>query len=439
MTDYKIKYDISSKGFLPEKCHENLSKNYSYLQYFLNIMKNNNGEHFKDIVQNYRLSEEEKEQDISKIPIEEQRYIYSICSILAHKYVWVFENDYFNDEIPFSISLPWFESSKCLGINCILTHSAINMYNWRLINPLKEFSLDNIEIINLMNGSLNDYSIHEIKESESWFYLIMVAIEGSVGPMIDNIENIYKSIESEEPNKDDIMFNLIIIRDYLRTQSLLLSRLYEKCIPDIFYNQTRKYLWGSNKNKSGWNLQGIDSPALKFDGGSASQSSLIRLQDIFFEINHDNSTNDFLVRMRDYMPIKHREYLNWCDNRPSLKKFVLDNTDLHELFNDCIDLIIEFRKKHIKIVYDYVKIPETNNKFLLEIDRESYKGNKENKEKIEKDLIMGTGGTNLFSFLSNVIKNTKKNKIIYPTMMSNILCLLFYVSLFIILYVNNNI
>jgi indoleamine 2,3-dioxygenase len=293
-------------------------------------MGNMDNESFQDTVKTYNLSVIEQNQDINDVSLGEKKYIYSVCSILAHKYVWMFNEIEESVEIPYSISKPWYDSSEVLGLKCVLTHASVDLYNWRLKNPTLSFSLDNIESINLMKGNLPNYSLDDIKDSESWFYLIMVAIEGICGPMIENMEEIYTLLGEDESlkKKDDILINLIQIRDYLRTQSNIITQIYKKCVPDILYNQTRKYLWGSSKTSNGWNLQGIDAPPIKLEGGSASQSSLISLEDIFFSIKHNINTGEFLMRMRDYMPSKHRDYLEYCETRPKLRDYISDYIEL---------------------------------------------------------------------------------------------------------------
>ena len=76
--------------------------------------------------------------------------LYSVTSILAHLYVWGRKNPHKN--IPESISIPWYLSSTTLGIaECVLTHAALDMYNWRFLDKDKPFSIDNIEPQNYFN------------------------------------------------------------------------------------------------------------------------------------------------------------------------------------------------------------------------------------------------------------------------------------------------
>ena len=234
-------------------------------------MNTKNNEYYYNIINTHKLSEKQINQDINNISLPEQRYIYSTCSILVHKYVWMFDENKDTVEIPYCLAKPWHDSAEVLGIKCVLTHAAVDLYNWRLKNALKPFNLDNIESINLMKGSLENYSLQQIKETESMFYLIMVAIEGNCGGMVHNMERIYQLLEDnnvlENKKKDEIYDNLCKINEYLHIQYQTLIKLDNRCDPYIFYNNTRKYLWGSSKTPNGWYLQGFDNP-LKEDGGS---------------------------------------------------------------------------------------------------------------------------------------------------------------------------
>ena len=383
-------FDISSKGFLPDVCCEDFSKNYEYLQLFLNIMNTKSDEDYYYTVNTYILKEHQIEQDIKDVSLPEQKYIYSTCSILAHKYVWMFDEKQDTVEIPYCLAKPWYESAEVLGIKCVLTHAAVDLYNWRLKNITKPFDLNNIESINLMKGNLYNYSLQDIKETESMFYLIMVTIEGSCGSMVHNMEKIYQLLEdnniSEHKRKDEIFDNLQEINELLIIQYQTIMKLDNKCNPDIFYNHTRKYLWGSSKTKKGWYLQGINIPPLKEDGASAAQSSLISLEDIFFSVEHKEGTKEFLNKMRQYMPKKHRNYLEYCESRPKLKDYIQNNMILEEYFNSCIDLIVKFRKNHLGIVHRFVIEPSNKN----------------------SETGTGTGGTSPKEFLKQVIDETKE-------------------------------
>ena len=66
-----------------------------------------------------------------------------------------------NTTIPESIAVPWYLVSQELGIPPVLTHAAVDLFNWKLKNPSLPFSLENIEPMNFFNLD------PEVKESEN--------------------------------------------------------------------------------------------------------------------------------------------------------------------------------------------------------------------------------------------------------------------------------
>lgn len=365
-------FDISEKGFIPTKCLNKCPDEYKYLDDFLEIRYTISIKEFRDKLNIYIDYTDRIEISRDHYSILEIQKIYSSCSILAHYYVWGGKEKIIS--IPSCISVPWYYSSKSLGIATILTHAAVDLYNWRIIDESKGFSLDNVEPINFFNQE------SDIKESEKWFYLPMIAIEGECGKILYNMSNIYEIVEFDEDiNTFIILNNLKIIQSKLERQYEILKTT-RNCKPEHFYHNVRPYLGGSNSDK-GWYLEGIGE-YIKFDGGSAAQSSLIQAEDIFFEISHNNDS--FLLRMREYMPENHKSYLEYMEIRPKLSSIKSkicskDWDKIDSIRNECVNLIHKFRKFHFGIVQDYVK------KF---------------------NSTTGTGGTNINDNLKQYIKNT---------------------------------
>src|SRR5205814_2463962 len=90
--------------------------------------------------------------------------------------------------------------------------------------------------------------------------------------------------------------------------------------------------------------------------GSAAQSTLIQVYDEFLGVKHEGHGKEFLVTMREYMPGKHREYLEMVSNLPSLKDYVgsTENDELKNIYNDCLKLLTKFRDSHLNLVHHYI-------------------------------------------------------------------------------------
>ena len=395
------KYSITRKGFLPDKCLKEAPKDFKYLDCILEIIHSFDTKAFRRVVD----SSKPKEKIITEYfendpPRSEVEYLYSVLSIIVHKYLWGTYEEDFNDDkvkersirevqqtvIPKSIGHPWLESSKLLGIKPALTHGAVDLYNWSLKDNNKPFCLDNLKSNNLMTNS----------PSEEWFYLIMVAIEGECANSIRLMEEINYLLsnldENGRVNKIRILNKLRELNIELQKGCSIINRMYEKCDPHHFYNVLRIFLGGySDKEVFPEGLQvNTFKGVVKIDskGGSAAQSTLIPLWDAFLGVEHVDHGKEFLMEMREYMPKLHREYLEEFSKNCVLKDYIKRNRDVDvlEKYKECVDSVTLFRKRHLQIVHDYIV-------------------RMKNKNNIHGDK--GTGGTPLRTFLSGLIDHVK--------------------------------
>jgi len=95
--------------------------------------------------------------------------------------------------------------------------------------------------------------------------------------------------------------------------------------------------------------------------------------------------------MRDYMPPKHRQFIEGLADGESIYDFVQVNKDtspqLAKVFNQCIDELDEFRRAHMEVAVRYVL-----------------------KQGPDGEDGLGTGGTSFVPFLSEARKETKAKR-----------------------------
>jgi len=294
------------------------------------------------------------------------------------------------DTIPQCIGAPWLKVSNMLGIAPALTHAAVDLYNWELKDPSLPFDIDNLKSNYLMTG----------EKDEEWFYLIMVAIEGVSGPMI---EAIYE-IMNNDPSIYQLIKHFNTISTLMLKNVAIINRMQEHCTPEFFFNKLRIYLGGSDKKEyfpDGFKIRDTKHEPIKYSGGSAAQSSLIQALDIFLDVKHDGIHKEFLDSMHQYMPEKHRDFLR------NLKEKNLANP-IKDRIRDCDELCIaykkmlethrKFRQCHFTIVHKYIIafIPDKNT------------DKKFNDTNIHQDK--GTGGTEPDEFLQQLIDNTVSSR-----------------------------
>lgn len=349
--NWRVKFDISKRGFVPEYCEKNLPK--PLFINLLNVIDNLHATNFYQLVENLDLH---AIPDITNLDVKYLKYLYVILSLIIHKYMWNnLDLSNIRTELPYHIGILYVGVSDKLGITPVMTYSVV-LWNWELIDNTKSFSIDNLKCIHTI---MND----ECKIDEEWFSLVMVVIEETSGVILDAIENIYNEIET---NKYDakvdayIVENLNLILDKIKFASIMIKRMREKCRPEVWFHKIRIYVAGSNVAgffKDGLKIKNSDI-RLSFKGASGAQSVLLQVFDIFFSINF-NSTSEFMMKIKKQSLNKHYEYLDFISKRKSLKDYILENNlttnnNLVLLFNDCIKELIVFKSIHLNIVKDYV-------------------------------------------------------------------------------------
>jgi indoleamine 2,3-dioxygenase len=392
-------YDISSNGFLPNKCINVFPEQLIQYQTLLDSM--HQVANYRQYIDNIKISV--PIIDLFTFSIEEKKFIYSALSIIINKYIWCNGENNVPQSIPSFLGKLWYDCAESIGIVPVLTNAAVDLYNWSLINekedpleyePTEEEKSNKQCVINFKNIMIN-YTMTNTKD-EHWFYLIMIAIEFHGGKIVNIVETINEAMK----NNNNILIHdqLLLLNEQIIKIKKVLKRIYEYCKPEIFYNQIRIYLNGFDEKyfSDGLQIDGIDFPnKIYYKGGSAAQSTLIQILDVLLhenEIGCEFSKN-FLKEMLNYMPSKHKKYvLNLKTNKEeyNLHNYIKQtcNNNLINNYNFALTQLQLFRKTHFQIVKDYIF-------------------NFSNKN------ALGTGGTQAKIFLTDLVKKTKTSSIMF--------------------------
>lgn len=347
-------FDITSKGFLPDTCVRDLPEQFIFYQPVLDNLSETdaekNGNYFRDVV--HRLPKYDKVlYDIADLTMGEIKFLYSILSMIVHRYMWCDGSDKCVSEIPPEIGKPWYQASKRLGIRCVLTHAAVDLYNWRLIDETKPFSLDNITTNYTMTG----------KYSESWFYMIMIAIEGMGGQMFSKFVKLSELMKNKD--NDQILEILVEFNTVLTDIKTVIKRTYENCDSDVFFKQLRIYLHGSRKAPNGKIVIKADPTDdtdhdidVSESGGSAAQSSLIQVFDSIFGTKHSADSLNYLKEQRHFMPEQHRTFVECMNYTSNVRDYIMNSDDnrLISAYNKCNSTFVKFRQVHFSLTGYYI-------------------------------------------------------------------------------------
>ena len=88
--------------------------------------------------------------------------------------------------------------------------------------------------------------------------------------------------------------------------------------------------------------------------------------DAIISIQHQKPIEDYNRKLRDYVPLEHKLFLEKVEKWTPLRELVqqYSNADFIEQYNNFIGEFVEFRSKHIQVYIKYGPIPVALNKHI---------------------------------------------------------------------------
>ncbi|GAA5924772.1 dioxygenase BNA2 [Sporobolomyces koalae] len=350
--------------------------------------------------------------------------------------------------VPAALAVPLVYTSDKLGLPPILTYADTVLWVWKLIDPTQPLRADNVDISTNFTTS----------SSERAFFLLSLFCELH-GPAILRLMS---STLDEAFFADRVALSRIAT--YLRSIALLIDELKtlmhdaikgefgpppnrQTILPGTFYWEIRPWFNGGKwtYERAGPDGQDIE---LEFGGPSAGQSSLVHAIDIFLGVDHaprpspSNSASQtksgglsdstFMQRMSAYMPHHHRSFLEHLvsihnpteptsSSIPSLRTLALRHPTLQPAYDAAVESMKKFRDTHIILAthfivaqarhppaIDSVHFQEWEAKRLMKEQAEIVRRREESAIDKKEEVVVGTGGTDLSSFLKLCRDRTKE-------------------------------
>lgn len=129
-----------------------------------------------------------------------------------------------------------------------------------------------------------------------------------------------------------------------------------------------------------------------FRGETGAQSVIVPVLDAFLGISHENDLlRDYLDEMREYMPPKHRAFLEEIERLGPVRDFCAEmGGKTAKQFNDCVQNLQDFRTQHLEYAASYI--------------------HKQSQTK-KNSTAVGTGGTPFMKYLKKHRDETEKHLI----------------------------
>ena len=330
----------------------------------------------KDDLSVEELLEKELDRDIKLAMVQ--------LSFIAHSFIWGASTP--KDILLEVIAKPWVQVAKFLGRPPVLSYASYCLDNWFLIAE-EPVSLENVGLITNFLGGLD----------EDWFVTVHVCIEYAAAEAVEAAEVLAKC--NSDSSEIDIKDALKKVQKSLIEVNKIFSRMTERCDPYVYYHRVRPFIFGSKDNpdlKNGLVFENqFEGKAQFFRGETGAQSSIVPSLDGALGIQHSNDTlRHYLNEMRDYMPPKHRKYIEKLESSSQIRELVNQSSKLKGSYNACLDQLTHFRSLHLKYAGMYIhKQSQQKNPFG--------RGG---------STITGTGGTPFMSYLKKHHDETQEHK-----------------------------
>jgi len=274
-----------------------------------------------------------------------------LLSYFGHAYVWGGPEAV--QSLPSSIALPWVHVSERLGRPPVLSYASYALDNWRRIDPSGPLELGNIAVLqNFLGGA-----------DEDWFILVHVDIEARAAAAIAALGPAQHA--ALDCDLERLESSLCEIADALESVNRTLARMPEWCDPHTYYLRVRPYIHGWKNNPAlpeGLIYEGVDAfggrPQL-LRGETGAQGSIVPCLDAVLGVAHrDDPLREYLLEMRDYMPLAHRRLLQAFESGPSVRQCVEANGErapaLAEAYDSCLQWIERMRTVHLQYASEYI-------------------------------------------------------------------------------------
>ena len=322
----------------------------------------------------------------------EYRAAMRILSFAGHAYVWETPGQP-AIKLPSHLAQPWYAIAKMLGRPPVLSYASYALDNWRRLDQAMPIQLDNIVLLQNFLGGLD----------EEWFVVVHIQIEQQAGP---GLGGLLRAINAAAEGKDDeVLLGLQTLASAQTAMRDTLLRMKERCDPYVYYTRVRPYIHGWKNSPplpEGLIYDHVEAYAQQpqqFRGETGAQSSIVPCLDAGLGIRHaPDPLTVYLQEMREYMPPRHRAFLQALESqrddhgRALLSGYIHDRRQHHpklwSAYCACVNLLAQFREIHIGYADSYI--------------------NRQNQTSTTNPTAIGTGGTPFMTYLQKHLDETKQ-------------------------------
>jgi indoleamine 2,3-dioxygenase len=272
-----------------------------------------------------------------------------VLSYFGHAYVWGGAEP--ANVIPAPIAVPWCAVAARLGRPPVLSYASYALHNWRRIDASGPLELGNFAIVqNFLGGA-----------DEDWFILVHLEIEARAARVLRELGPATACAAARDAR--GLTHHLEEIAAGIESLCQSLGRMPELCDPYVYYRRVRPYIHGWKNHPllpAGVVYEGVTAfggRPQQLRGETGAQSGVVPALDAALGVEHaDDPLRQYLAEMRDYMPPRHRAFVEAVEGAPSVRAAVLaaGDADLRAAYDECLRWLEAFRSTHLDYAARYI-------------------------------------------------------------------------------------
>jgi indoleamine 2,3-dioxygenase len=243
--------------------------------------------------------------------------------------------------------------AKRLGRPPVLSYASYALDNWCRLDPAGPIALGNLAILQSFAGGAD----------EDWFILVHVDIEARAAAALRALLPAQRA--AREGDTAGLEAHLGAIAGALEGILATLQRMPDWCDPYVYYRRVRPWIHGWKNHPAipqGVIYDGVGALAgrpQKLRGETGAQSTIVPALDAALGVEHAaDPLRAYLAEMRDYMPPRHRAFLEAIESDRPVRAAVLASRESHpevaEVYDACLHWLEAFRAQHLEYAARYI-------------------------------------------------------------------------------------
>jgi indoleamine 2,3-dioxygenase len=280
----------------------------------------------------------------------EARRAMRLLSYFGHAYVWGGASP--APRIPAGVAGPWVAVARRLGRPPVLSYASYALDNWRRLDARGPLELGNLAILQSFLGGAD----------EDWFILVHVEIEALAAPGLRALLPAQAAAAAGDAAR--LEARLAGLAAALERIASALLRMPDWCDPYVYYQRVRPWLFGWKDHPAlphGVVYEGeFGGEPRRFRGETGAQGAIVPALDAALGVAHrDDPLRAYLLEMRDYMPPRHRAFVEELERGASIRACVAEHREDHpallEAYDACLHWLEVFRGQHFEYAARYIQ------------------------------------------------------------------------------------